>query len=247
MCDCPSQLHRGWLGWPHWLTSPAVVPTGEWDDLSHPLDASIPVPKIFPKPSFDRVLSMPENLLNVTRIDMVCHLGTHIDAPAHVFLDGPTIEEIPSQYFHGVGVVWALDCLPQSGITAQVLEKSRPMCQPGDALLLSTGWAKRFGSEHYFDNPYLSDDAVDWIVAHDIKWVGIDFVSPELPFALRPADFDYPVHRKLLSKGILIVENLADCSALAAERVEFVCGALNIKGSDGAPARIFARTIRAPN
>jgi len=60
---------------------------------------------------------------------------------------------------------------------------------------------------------------------------------------MRPANFSYPVHRKLLSHGVLIVENLADCSSLHNRRVEVVCGALNIEDADGAPARIFARTI----
>jgi len=232
------------MGWPAKTTGQPIKPTGAWHDLTHRLNASIPVPKIFPKPSFERVLNLGPDILNVTRIDMVCHLGTHIDAPAHVLIDGPTMEDIPEHYFHGIGVVLSIDCAPKSPITAEHLEQAKPKTEPGDILLLHTGWGKQFGTPSYFDNPYLSESAVDWILAHQIKWVGIDFVSPELPFALRPEGFDYPVHRALMSQGILIVENLADCSALANERVEIMCGALNIDQADGAPARIFARTAK---
>ncbi len=242
MCDCPNNQHRGWLGWPTQTQARNLRATGGWHDLTHRLHENIPVPKIFPKPSFERVLNLGPDILNVTRIDMVCHLGTHIDAPAHVLIDGPTMHDIPEHYFHGSGVVWPIQVSERSAITAHDLEGAQPAINPGDILLLSTGWAKKFGQPSYFDNPYLAADAVDWILAHQIKWVGIDFVSPELPFALRPDGFDYPVHRALMSKGVLIVENLADCSMLAGQRVEVVCGALNIEQADGAPARIFART-----
>jgi kynurenine formamidase len=51
------------------------------------------------------------------------------------------------------------------------------------------------------------------------------------------------VHNILLSRGILICENLRGNAALWGKRVEFVFNALNIVGSDGAPARVLAREV----
>lgn len=241
MCDSPHHPSKGWAGWPVWPSSAAMTPLGGWHDLSHTLHDGIPVPKIFPKPSFGRVLSMPEHILNVTRIDMVCHLGTHIDAPAHVLMDGPTIEAVPQEYFHGPGIVWQLRPEPLSAITAAHLQSLSPTVNPGDMLFLSTGWAALFGKDDYFNNPYLTEDAADWLVEHGVKCIGMDFVSPELPFSMRPSGFDYPIHRRLLGAGVLVIENLADCAAIGNTRVEIICGALNIDEADGSPARIFAR------
>ena len=243
MCDVPHHQSQGWAGWPSWPPAPEMKPIGSWHDLSHALNENIPVPKIFPSPSFSRVKTIPQDILNVTRIDMVCHLGTHIDAPAHVMADGPTIESIPQHYFHGAGVVWQFNPKPCAAITANDLQLGSPKIRRGDILFLSTGWAKLFGQESYFNNPYLSEDAADWIVANGIKCVGIDFVSPELPFALRPPSFSYPIHRRLLGQGVLVIENLADCSHMGNSRVEIICGALKIDHADGSPAWIFARSV----
>ena len=75
--------------------------------------------------------------------------------------------------------------------------------------------------------------------------LGVDFATPDLALPRRAPDFDWPVHKVLLGNGVLIAENLADFGVLAGQRVEIICGALNIEGADGSPARILARTIGA--
>lgn len=247
MCDAPHHRLNGWQRWQPVLTQPELVSTQAWTDLSHTLHNDIPVPKIFPKPLFSKVRSIPEFVLNVSHMDMVTHLGTHLDAPAHVFANGPTIEQIPPAYFHGSGVVWRIDLKAREPITKAVLQACQPEVRAGDFVLLSTGWGEWYGTDQYFESPYLTEDAAHWLVEQGVKCVGIDFVSPELPFSMRPERFDYPVHRILLGHGVLVIENLASCRTLEEKRVEVVCGALKIEGSDGSPARIFAReaTIRS--
>jgi arylformamidase len=55
---------------------------------------------------------------------------------------------------------------------------------------------------------------------------------------------DWPVHRTLLSRGVLVCEHLTGHTALAGKRVEFMFNALNIEASNGAPARVVARLLR---
>ncbi len=48
------------------------------------------------------------------------------------------------------------------------------------------------------------------------------------------------VHRELLSRGIIIVENLTNLDKIIGKYVDFLCFPLLIKGGDGAPARAVA-------
>ena len=245
MCDINPDGRRGWRGWRGFPATGALRAKGAWHDLSHRLDNDLPVPHVFPKPHFSRLMSMPEAKLNLTRIEMVCHVGTHLDAPLHLFIDGPGFDEIPLEMLHGQGVVWKLEVDPFQDITAEMLATMRPAVQPGDVVLLHTGWADRFGSDDYMSNPALTVDAAHWLVDRGVKALGVDFATPDTALEKRPADFDWPVHKVLLSQGTLIAENLANLAPLAGERVEVVFGALNIAGADGSPARILARAVHS--
>ena len=243
MCDIHVNGRKGWLGWRRLPVNAPAMPMGSWHDLSHRLDNALPVPHVFPSPHFGRVQSMPEKRLNVTQIEMVCHVGTHVDAPLHLFMDGPGFDEIPQHMLHGHGVVWELNVKPFEAITAKMLAEMRPAMKPGDMVVLCTGWSEIFGTDQYMSNPALTVQAAEWLVDKGVKALGVDFATPDMALSQRPEDFDWPVHKVLLGQGALVIENLTNVKALAGKRVEFVVGALNIVGADGSPARIFAREI----
>ena len=120
----------------------------------------------------------------------------------------------------------------------------RPVLEPGDILLLDTGAADHVGTCDYHRHPSLSTAAAQWLVEKQVKLLGVDASTPELPIPLRPPDFDFPVHRTLLRDGVLIAEQVANLRALAGRRVELLFGPLNIVGGDGAPARVLGRPCK---
>jgi kynurenine formamidase len=130
-------------------------------------------------------------------------------------------------------------------IDVDTLEACRPLLEDGDILALDTGWAKHFGTPVYEHHPSLSADAAHWLVDRGIKLLAVDFATPDLVYHLREPGFNWPVHRALLSRGILVCEHLTGHAALAGERVEFNFAALPIVNGDGAPARVTARRIQA--
>jgi kynurenine formamidase len=215
----------------------------EWIELSHPLSAALARIPFFPPARFERIMSMPKDPLNATEIQMVCHFGTHVDAPCHFIPEGPAFHQIPLDRLQGPGVVWHIDAEPYGLIDAATLERQRPAPRPDDIVLLDTGWSAHIGSERYGENPSLTADASAWLVAQRIKLLAVDFVTPDLAVPRRPAGFDWPVHHALLGNGVLIAENLTNLGALAGHRVEAMFLALNIEGADGAPARVIARRV----
>ncbi len=228
-----------WHGWQELARQPATE--SQWVDLSHPLHANVDRVSFFPAPRFERVMRLATDRVNVTEIQMVCHFGTHLDAPCHFIPDAPAIHEIPLERLHGPGVVWHVPTPPYGLIDADVLARQSPELRPGDILLLDTGSAEGFGTSRYAQNPSLSAAAAHWLVERKIKLVGIDCLTPDLAVDRRPADFDWPIHHILLGQGVLIAENLTNLRALAGHRVEVMLFALNIVGADGAPARVLAR------
>jgi len=249
MCDRDCSRGKGWRGWrtlpdaSRELARDAGGDMGRWVDLSHPLDERTPRLASFPVPRFERIRSMPEDQLNLTRMEMIVHVGTHVDSPRHFFTDGPAFEEIPLSRLSGPGLVWPVRVAPGQDVGPEHLAGAAGALRPGDILIIDTGSHRAVGTPAYEDHPALSVAAARWIVDHDVKLVGVDTPTPDAPVKRRAADFDYPVHRLLLGNGVLIAEQLTNLGALSGRRVEVVCSALNIAGSDGAPARILARSI----
>jgi len=232
-----------WHGWPP-LAAPAVAAgSGPWLELSHTLRPALSRVAAFPEARFERLYEMPRDPMNATTMSMICHYGTHVDAPCHFIPGAPAFHEIPLERLHGPGVVWRVECAPGGTIGAGELARCRPAMRPGDIVLLDSGWAERFGEPEYDDNPALEVDAATWLVAQGAKLVGVDFATPDLAVPRRPPGFDWPVHHELLGRGVLIAEHLTNLRPLAGRRIEAMFLALSIEGSDGAPARVIARAI----
>lgn len=60
--------------------------TGGWIDLTHVISPDLPRPEKFAPPVVEKLSSIPDDPFSLTRLDMVCHTGTHLDAPNHFVL-----------------------------------------------------------------------------------------------------------------------------------------------------------------
>jgi kynurenine formamidase len=225
----------GWAGWPD-IPTPAAV--AGWVDLTHRFGPELPH-----GPKVERLMSQPQDLMNLTRVEMMVHCGTHLDAPNHFIPGAPGIDEIPLERLWGPGVVWSIDVADEGVIDAVDLEKSSPGLERGDIVILATGFAASIRDERYRHHPSLSPAAAQWLVDAGAKLVAIDFLAPEPAIHLRPEGYDFPVHRILLGNGVLIIENAGDARPLAGQRVDVRVVPIPIAGSDGSPIRLLARAL----
>ena len=162
-------------------------------------------------------------------ITMGMHVGTHIDAPAHMQKNGATIDIIPlEQLCCSAYVIDARNC---STIDETLIELIA--CRPGEALLICTGYDAYYGKPEYFTmHPVLTEKAVRSIIAKKIGLVGIDMPSPDR--------FPFPLHKLLFAHSIFIIENLTHVEKLL-EASHVMLYALPLKcKTDGAPARVIA-------
>jgi len=226
--------------WAAWRDEPA----GGWVDLTRVLDGDVERVADFPAPAIRLVrrISASEKA-NVTELRMVCHVGTHVDAPRHFLDEGPAADELPLGRLIGPGVAWRLDPEPLDQITVADFEAARPRVRPGDAVLLHAGWAERWGTPDYARNPSLTVEAAQWLVDAGVRMLAVDFATPDLAHEAREVGFDWPVHQILLGQGVLICEHLAAVAHLDGRRVETIFAGLPIRSADGAPARVLARPL----
>jgi kynurenine formamidase len=182
----------------------------------------------------------------VSSVNQSLHTGAHIDSPLHVFKDGITTAEISLDQVIGEALVVDLSFVGANhGITIDDLKRGgADAVKPGDIVLLRTDWTDTmYGRwpDYFTTSPYCPPETAEWLVAKGPKNIGFDFFEE---YCARLPDFsseDFPMHRVILGAGIVIMEGLTNLGALPSRRVEFEAPFYKIAGTEGAPARFFAR------
>ena len=172
-----------------------------------------------------------------TQLGLTSHVGTHIDAPAHLIPGGKTLGDFSAEKYWGNGFV--IDCRNcEAEISRFFLNTQLAGQLPLDFLILATGQGIKWPSINYLNNfPVLTVEAARWVVEQKIQAIGIDAISFD------PIDsVDLPVHHVLLNAEILLVENLKLPPALLNRSVELVFAPLSYRQADGAPVRVFAKS-----
>lgn len=173
------------------------------------------------------------------RLELNVHTGTHMDAPFHFFQDGTTLDEMDINLFHGRGVPFDLRNIDQIGIEARHLEACKTDAAEGDIILLYTGWAQKRGlnKEYYYEWPYLTAGAAEWIVERKIKGVCIDGLS----IGGWAEGTGRPSHEVILGNEIMVTEELYMDERLLEEKEWYVFALpIKLQGFSGAPARVIA-------
>ncbi len=204
-------------------------------DLSHLLTETIPVFPGDPRPRFETRSTIADTGYYERRLAISSHAGTHMDAPAHMVPGGPTLDRLPLEHFHGPAV--ALDCRPAGHrIEATFLAEHQSLLSDVDFVLLFTGWSDRWPGPAYLEDfPALTPEAATWLAARGLKGVGVDTISVDVIDST-----ECPVHRLLLERETVIIENLAGLTPVLGTRFMFSCFPLRLEDADGSPVRAVA-------
>jgi kynurenine formamidase len=216
------------------MTTPRFV------ELSHIIrDGLITYPGL-PAPSIGVHLSReasrtryaPGTEFEIGHISMVGNTGTYLDTPYHRYADGYGLDELQLERVAGVRGVVVDAPGPAIGAAEFAGLELR-----GRALLIRSGWSRRFGTGAYGDpdHPYLAVEAVEVLVAAAPAVVGIDSVNID-----STAIGERPAHGGLLAAGIPIVEHLTALDTLPVEGFTFFSVPLRIAGMGTFAVRAFA-------
>jgi len=198
-------------------------------DLSHILNEDTPVYPGDPRMKLNKSGTLDKDGYEDYFISMPTHMGTHMDAPAHMLKGGRRVTDISIEHFSGRGVY----INATAGFNIEEIKKEN--IQEGDIVFFHTGMDKiYFQPEYYKSYPDIPEEVVNFLVEKKIKIVGMDMASPDhSPFLM---------HKILLKNNIMIIENLTNLHKLAGKQFKVYAFPLKFE-LDGSPLRVVAETL----
>ena len=182
---------------------------------------------------------------NAVNLEIYSHAGTHMDAPIHFGVEGPTIDQMPLESLFGVAKVLDLTGIaPSARIEITDLGRLEENLNSGDSLVIKTGWSKfsRSDPDKYRNQlPRISENLANWLVEKKVKILAVEPPSIANVNDLQEVTL---IHRILFSGQVIIVEGICNLEEIQGDVVELMVMPLKIAGGDGAPARVLARPIQ---
>lgn len=176
---------------------------------------------------------------NTSTLCLYSHCGTHIDAPVHFGVGPQTIDKMAVDGF--VGPAWVVDVRPIASralIEPEHLGDVAEKFEPGESLLICTGWSAYYGQDKYRNElPRISEALAEWCVKNNVRMLGVE---PPSVVDVNNLEELTTVHRILFAGGVIVVEGLTNLEALTQPKVTFIALPLKIIDGDGAPARAVA-------
>lgn len=214
-------------------------------DLSHSISEKTQIYPGDPAPKLSIHSTIERDGFNLLNVQMGSQTGTHVDAPYHFDEQRERIDELPLTRFIGRGLLIDVRGLPaRTEITLAMIQTQIAKAKPGDIALIHTGWSAYFGTDEYFNHPYLSAKACQRLLTAGVLVFGIDAINiDETPDESHPG-VGFPVHHLIAESAGVISENLTNLAAI--DFVDPVISLLPIKlqSADGAPVRAVAMQVR---
>lgn len=191
-------------------------------DLTRTIEPGMAVYPGDPEVRFHLHTHYAEHGFRVTGLELGTHAGTHLDAPAHFLPEGETVEGLSLEKLVGPARVVDLNDVNAS-------------FRQGERVLLRSGWGSHWGMPDYFEDfPGIPAELGERLAAAPVALVGL-----ETPTLHPDGEEDARLHRLLLARAVVLVENLANLEALP-EQFTLTVLPLPLRGLDGSPCRAVA-------
>ena len=163
-------------------------------------------------------------------VELMDHVGTHIEAPLHCLKDGMDISQIPLEKLIGDAVILDLrDAYSDSGVTPEQVKKAVDDAggiKKNDIVLCMMG-----------ETDYFSTEAIRWLVDAGMKLMGVDSAGVEIPHSVSHANEN---HLALFRADIPLIERLANLDRLSKSKVKVYALPIPVSGLDAFPLRVIA-------
>lgn len=206
-------------------------------DLSHLLNNKSTVYHGTASPEFIISATIEKEGYHETFFRFHSHLGTHIDAPAHMLKHGKFLDKMDISSFCGKGLIIETNSKSQN-IEKELLIPFKNTFKNTDFVLFKTGWGKFWNEKKYFEDfPVLTSEALGYLLQFQLKGIGFDTISADIV-----GSPDFKNHFAIFEKGLIIIENLVFPENMDETTGEFFCFPLCYENADGSPIRAVFRT-----
>jgi kynurenine formamidase len=161
--------------------------------------------------------------------------GTYLETAKHLISDAPSIDQVPLERLFVPATIARIPRGAREHITVADLETAVPELEPGDALLVQTGWEAHRGDSETFvlQSPHFDLDAMQWIVDRGVSILGGDMPCYDDPFGAESQG----VNMVLFGNDSMILAPLVNLGATEATRGRLTVLPIPLVDSCGAPCR----------
>lgn len=202
------------------------IPDGPPIDVSVPIRPRMPIYAGNPGVAIELARSIERgDEVNVSRLALGAHTGTHVDAPRHVIAEASGADELALDRYIGPCVV--VDAAAATGPIDAALIDSLDLPRGSDRVLLKTRNSGLWGRDAFTaDFVRLNASGAQALIEREVRLVGIDYLSVG----------DLDAHVALLAGGIGVIEGL-DLRDVDPGAYFLIAPPVKIARCDGAPAR----------
>jgi arylformamidase len=201
-------------------------------DVTVPIRNGMPVYDHNPGVHLERARSIADgDTVNISRLELGVHTGTHVDAPVHFIDGGAGTETIDPEILIGEAHVIDATSLHED-IDADAL--STLDLPPGAERLIFKTPNSELWNEGSFTREFIRfvESGARPLVAAGVRLVGIDYLSIG----------DAGAHKTFLGNGVVPLEGV-DLRRVDPGRYLIYCLPLKLVGCDGAPARVLLEPL----
>lgn len=166
----------------------------------------------------------------MSNVELMDHVGTHIEAPLHCLKDGMDLSQIPLEKLIGDALILDLrEAHSDSGVTPEQVKKAVDDAggiKKNDIVFCMMG-----------ETDYFSTEAIRWLVDAGMKLMGVDSAGVEIPHSVSHANEN---HLALFRADIPLIERLANLDRLSKSRVKVYALPIPVAGLDAFPLRVIA-------
>lgn len=222
----------------------------QFADLSHALTSEFNVIPGRPRIAMDPIVgSGYDTGMNLNRLLLIEHTGTHIDAPRHFDNDGASLGEIPlADLIVPLAVIdfsSRFEADPDAALSPDDIlawESRHGRLPEGCCVAIHSGWnfteaMALFAKGIRRGSPGFSPEAAEMLITErSVKGIAVDALSIDRG-SNGPA---YPVHQRWLRSGRWGIEGLTNLKAVPASGAVLIVGAAPVKDATGMPIRAIA-------
>lgn len=206
-------------------------------DLTHKIEDGMPIYPGTPKVNITSLANIEKDGFTAKDLHLSSHIGTHMDAPAHMISGGKTLDQFLISKFTGSACIIPFSDDDIDGQDKlEYLSQFEDMIKESDFVILYTKWSEKWGTEEYFFNfPALDKNSAEYLASFYLSGIGIDAISIDVYDSE-----NYEAHHELLNNEMVIIENLCKLDQIRPQQFKFSAFPLLISDSDGSPVRAMA-------